>query len=525
MDDDNGGDQRRPAAASTVVAIRPRFVLEVLGWVLLALVTLIVIRRSRHVLELVLLAIVIAVLLRGPINALDRRVARWAAITIVVITSIASVVGLLALGSVQLSQEIDVVGDAVTERIEQVDPESSLGRFLVDGRVAERIEERLDELPSQVILGSPDPADGARLGLEGLLVLVLVLYALLNGPKLARVALGGDHPRWWAKYVRDGVRSGASQVRRLLAVATISGFVGLAVGVGVRPPGHVGPRHLGRVVGGRTDLRAGRRLRADGRARIARRLAEGDRGRRARRPHRRRQLVRRPPRLLLGHPIHRPAHRPVRTHRRARRRTAVRLDGRPARDDLPDGRRGVDVRCARCPSSPGRDGVGDRCRTAQLRPASPAVSRWRHLDVRSAAMATSIVVIVVVAIALVIDLAPVPAWIIIGIVLAMALDPLVGWLIDHTPLGRGAAVGAVVVGLLAIVVAMLVFAVPSIVDSVRDLDDQLPRIAADLEQLPLIGDELAERGVADRLQTTLEEFPDRLASDTGLDRAHVALGR
>ena len=56
-----------------------------------------------------------------------------------------------------------------------------------------------------------------------------MLYALVNGPKLARAILGGDHPHWWAGSVRDGVRSGASQVRRLLAVATISGFVGLAV--------------------------------------------------------------------------------------------------------------------------------------------------------------------------------------------------------------------------------------------------------------------------------------------------------
>ncbi len=107
---------------------------------------------------------------------------RWAAITIIVIASIASVVGLLALGSVQLSQEIDVVGEAVAERIETVDPDSALGRFLVDGRVAERIEEHLDELPSQVVLGSPDPADGARLGLEALLVIVLMLYALAERP-------------------------------------------------------------------------------------------------------------------------------------------------------------------------------------------------------------------------------------------------------------------------------------------------------------------------------------------------------
>jgi predicted PurR-regulated permease PerM len=135
------------------------------------------------------------------------------------------------------------------------------------------------------------------------------------------------------------------------------------------------------------------------------------------------------------------------------------------------------------------------------------------------------VVALVVALALVVDLAPVPAWIVIGVVLAMALDPLVGWLTDHTVLGRGFAVGVVVVALLAIVATMLVFAVPSIVESVRDLDDELPRIAADLERLPVIGDELAGRGVADRLQTTLEEAPDRLASDTGaLERTLRSIG-
>jgi predicted PurR-regulated permease PerM len=142
-------------------------------------------------------------------------------------------------------------------------------------------------------------------------------------------------------------------------------------------------------------------------------------------------------------------------------------------------------------------------------------SLWQRLDPRSALVVTSIVVAVVVAIALVIDFSPVPTWIVIGVVLSIALDPLVGWLVEHTPLPRGAAVGAVVVGLLAVLTLTLVFAVPSVTQSVRDLDEQLPKIGADLERLPLIGDELAERGVADRLQTTLEDLPDRLASDTG----------
>jgi predicted PurR-regulated permease PerM len=526
VDDTSGARRRRDTGVSTVVVIRPRFVFEVIGWVLLALVTLIVISRSRHVLQLVLLAMVLAMLLRAPINTLDRRLAHWAAITIVVMASIASVVGLLALGSVQLSQEVDVVGDAVTERIESVDPQSALGRFLVEGRVSERIEDHLDDLPSQVVVGSPDPADGARLGLEALLVVVLVLYAVLNGPGLARVVLGGDRPWWWAPCVRDGVASGASQVRRLLVVATISGFVGLGVVSLFGLPGTavlaiwIGVWALVPIFGPIVGYAPAVVLasldgwpNAIGLALLASLIASAswyaDRhvySWDVRSTGRRTGPFGLTVALVVGLQFGWVAGPLVAIFLMAAAVStlaAVADRHRPRETESP-----TDVLVE-------NDGAS----------ASTSVSRWRHLDFRSAAIATAIAVIVVVAIALVVDLSPVPAWIVIGVVLAMSLDPLVGWLVDHTALGRGAAIGAVVVGLFAIVVAMLVFAVPSIVDSVGDLDDELPRIAADLEHLPLIGDELAERGVADRLQTTLEEAPDRLASDTGpLERALRSVG-
>ena len=132
---------------------------------------------------------------------------------------------------------------------------------------------------------------------------------------------------------------------------------------------------------------------------------------------------------------------------------------------------------------------------------------WRRLDWRSGSIATALVVAIVVAIALLIDISPVPAWLLIGVTLSIALDPLVGWIERHTKLGRGVAIAIVVLGLLAFVAALLVFAVPSVADSVRDLDDQLPTIGADLESLPLIGDELASRGVAERLQDWVEDAP------------------
>ena len=506
--------------------MRPRFVFEVIGWVLLALVTLIVIDRSRHILELVLLAIVLAVLLRAPIDALDGRLPRWAATTVIVVASIASVAGLLALGSVQLSQEIDVVGDAVAGRIETVDPDSALGRFLVDGRVSERLQEHLDELPTQVVLGSPDPADGARLGLEALLVIVLMLYALVNGPQLARVVLGGDQPRWWAGSVRDGVRSGASQVRRLLALATISGFIGLAIASMFGLPGTAvlaiwvglwavvpifGPivGYAPLVVLASLDgwwhatvvvVLAGLIAVASGYA--DRHVYSWDIRSTGRRTGPFGLTVALVVGLRFGW-LTGPLVAVFLTAAAVATLAALGARRRRTESEPP-----VDL-----PPEP--DGV----------PSSSTASRWSHLDVRSAVTAMSIVVIVIVLIALVVDLSPVTAWIIIGIVLAMALHPLIEWLTDHTFLGRGLSVGAVVLGLFAIVAVMLVFAVPSIIQSVRDLDEQLPQIAADLEELPLIGDELAERGVADRLQTTLEEAPDRLASDTGpLERTLRSIG-
>ncbi|HWM21793.1 MAG TPA: AI-2E family transporter [Ilumatobacteraceae bacterium] len=525
MDETSTRRRRRVGVVPTVVAMRPRFVLEVIGWVLAALVALTVISRSRHVLELVLLAVVLAMLLRGPINAVDRRLPRWAAITIVVIASILAVGGLLALGSVQLSQEIDVVGNAVTERIEAVDPESAVGRFLVDGKVAERIEKRLDELPSQVILGSPDPADGARLGLQALLVVILMLYALLNGPKLARAILGGDDPHWWARSVRDGVQSAASQVRRLLVVATISGFVALAVASIFGLPGTsvlalwVGVWAVvpifGPIVGYAplivlASLDGWVNATGVGVVSVLIALASWYADRHVyswdlRSTGRRTGPFGLTVALVVG----------LRFGWLTGPLVAIFLMAVAVSTLAALGAR--QRRAAAIPPTDEEPAVPV--------PTRQGVFTWNHLDVRSALMATSLAVLVVVAIAVIIGLSPVPAWIVIGIVLALALDPLVGWLCKHTGLERGSAVAVVVVGLLAIVVATLVFAVPSIVDSVRDLDDQLPRIAADLERLPLIGDELAERGVADRLQTTLEEAPDRLASDTGpLERTLRSVG-
>lgn len=492
------------------VVIRPRFVVQAVLWTVAGLTALIVISRARHVLELVTLAVVIALLLRAPIAALAQRVPRWAAITVVVLGGCATFGALLALGTVELGNQIDLVGSAVEERIERVDPESALGEFLVEGRVAERIDSHLDGLPSQVLLGSSDPADGARMGLEALLVVVLAVYAIVNGPALVeRVAGGSRRPRW-LDAVGDGVAAGAEQVRRLLAGAVLNGLVGIAVAYAFDLPGAtvlaiwvgvwavvpifgplVGYAPLAvlasldgwpqavavAVVAGAVAVGSwytDRRWAAAGGARLgpfglSLALVVGLRFGWLTGPLVAIFIVAALASTLAAV---------------ARRRNAIDEPGGPP----------TEVASV--------DGAGRG-------------TVWSRLEPRSAARATAIAVAAVVVIALVLDLAPVPAWVVVGVTLAIALDPLVDWIADHTPLGRGLSVGAVIVGLLVAVAAMLVFAVPSIAESVRDLDEQLPQIGADLERLPLIGDELARRGVAERLQTTVEEIPDRLASDPG----------
>jgi predicted PurR-regulated permease PerM len=424
---------------------------------------------------------------------------------IVIVGSIAAVGGLLAIGTLQLRQQIDGVSAAVTERIDAVDPDSSLGEFLAEAEVADRVDERLDALPSQILIGSPNASDGAQVGLDALLVIVLAVYALVNGPRLLR-SLSGGAAAWWAPAVREGVAAGASQVRRLLAVAALNGVLGWIVAAVVGLPGAgvlgmwVGVWSIVPIFGpivGYAPMLVVASLDGIGRAMavgaVALAVAVGS--------------------WWVDHHAY-TARSSGAVHRLGPFGLAVALviglrfgwltGPLVAILTIASAVSTVAVLVGRRP--PSAHGPLDRV---------PAGSVWSRLALRPTARVTAVVVLAVAAIAFVIDLAPVPVWLVIGVTLAIALDPLVAWIDTRTPLGRGTATATVIIGLLALVTATLLFAIPSVAASVRDLDDQLPAIAADLEELPLVGDELADRGIAERIQTSLEDLPDRIASDSG----------
>jgi len=106
------------------------------------------------------------------------------------------------------------------------------------------------------------------------------------------------------------------------------------------------------------------------------------------------------------------------------------------------------------------------------------------------------------------------AWIVIGTLLALALNPLV--IRAENLLGgrRRAAVGVVLVGFLGAAGLVAALLVPPAVRQARDLQDELPEVAASLSDLPLVGGRLERADVPAKVERWVEDLPGRLAGDT-----------
>jgi putative heme transporter len=105
-------------------------------------------------------------------------------------------------------------------------------------------------------------------------------------------------------------------------------------------------------------------------------------------------------------------------------------------------------------------------------------------------------------------------WLVLGTLLALALDPLVSRLKGRLGGHRWAAVAVVLASFLAAVAALAAVFGPAVARQVRDLGEDLPQVVEDLGDLPLIGPQLRDADVADRVERFLDELPERLAGDT-----------
>ena len=157
--------------------------------------------------------------------------------------------------------------------------------------------------------------------------------------------------------------------------------------------------------------------------------------------------------------------------------------------------------------------------TAAYRTGMPAAERGADvidvdLDRRSVAVFLAAFIGLVAVTGLVRNATRSLTWIGLGTLLALALDPLVSRLQSRVGGRRRVAVGVVLTGFLVAVAALIAVFGPPAARQARDLGDDLPGVVADLETLPIIGDELAENDVPAKVEEFINELPARLAGDT-----------
>ena len=135
------------------------------------------------------------------------------------------------------------------------------------------------------------------------------------------------------------------------------------------------------------------------------------------------------------------------------------------------------------------------------------------LDWRSLASLAAAVAALVVAFGLARSVPRTLAALAVASILTLGLDPLVSRLAGVLGGRRGIALTAVLGGFVAAVALVGVLLVPPAARQARDLGDDLPRVLADLTNLPVVGPQLDRAGVPERLERSIEELPDRLLGD------------
>jgi len=110
----------------------------------------------------------------------------------------------------------------------------------------------------------------------------------------------------------------------------------------------------------------------------------------------------------------------------------------------------------------------------------------------------------------------------VGTLLALALTPVVTAAQRRLHLRRPAAVATVVVGLVLVAVAATALLVPPAVRQAGQLGGDLDEVVGQIEEVPVIGDDLAKAGTADKVRTWIEDLPNRLeGADTPIGDAAV----
>lgn len=101
----------------------------------------------------------------------------------------------------------------------------------------------------------------------------------------------------------------------------------------------------------------------------------------------------------------------------------------------------------------------------------------------------------------------------VGVLIALALDPLADSIQRRLGIIRGVAVTIVAAAVFGLAALIGVVLGPQAVEQAQQFSDQLPETLAELEDLPLVGDRIAEADVAARMQDWIERLPAQATDD------------
>jgi predicted PurR-regulated permease PerM len=135
------------------------------------------------------------------------------------------------------------------------------------------------------------------------------------------------------------------------------------------------------------------------------------------------------------------------------------------------------------------------------------------VDPRSALTIAVAFVIVAVVLAFVQSVPRTLAALAVATLLALALNPVVVAVQRRTKLSRGPASAVVLVALLTVLAAVAVLVVPPTARQAADLGDEIPRVVDDIGDVPVIGDDLVDANVPEKVDRFLDDLPERLGGD------------
>jgi len=227
-----------------IIVVRPRAILLVVALVLLALGFLVVADAASEVAQRVVVAAVLACLLRPLTVRLARRMPLGVAAALTVGVVLIDLALVTAVELRDLVAETNRLKEAVPARIEEVrlelEPDHAVRRFIEQAEVEPRVREWLGQLPARVVLGTDNPAEGASRVTGALLVTILTMFTITRGSQTVHGGIALiRHPRLRRsveRIVRAAYEGGTRYTLRTLALAVVSGMAAGLVAYALEVP-------------------------------------------------------------------------------------------------------------------------------------------------------------------------------------------------------------------------------------------------------------------------------------------------